>query len=84
MQMGFFAEAGPVQIFVSNHVSIPISLVHSRIFAAVCFSSSSEYCSHSLLGDLFQTSDALLHRNGLGPLQLVGSHNNLTCYSFST
>lgn len=22
LQMGFFAEAGPVQIFVSNHVSI--------------------------------------------------------------
>ena len=26
MQMGFFAEAGPVQIFVSNHVSILILL----------------------------------------------------------
>jgi hypothetical protein len=30
-QMGFFAEAGPVQIFVSNHVSFTF---HSYIVAA--------------------------------------------------
>jgi hypothetical protein len=27
LQMGFFAEAGPVQIFVSNHVSDLLFLV---------------------------------------------------------
>lgn len=45
--MGFFAEAGPVQIFVSNHVSIIkniqilISVVAEYIFEDV-------YCLHSL------------------------------------
>lgn len=31
--MGFFAEAGPVQIFVSNHVSVVTSSVSSMQFA---------------------------------------------------
>lgn len=45
LQMGFFAEAGPVQIFVSNHVSWPLFLlwlsmqnVDKAMFHLCCFS----------------------------------------------
>lgn len=31
LQMGFFAEAGPVQIFVSNHVSFSLHLYVTRM-----------------------------------------------------
>ena len=31
VQMGFFAEAGPVQIFVSSHVSPPLNHLYTHI-----------------------------------------------------
>lgn len=35
MQMGFFAEAGPVQIFVSNHVSGSIEADVEKFYAII-------------------------------------------------
>ncbi len=41
LQMGFFAEAGPLQVFVSSHVSaLDQRLSKARVFCAAAMSPS--------------------------------------------
>lgn len=57
-QMGFFAEAGPVQIFVSNHVSFAFHLFISVASGLACFS-------------LYNISPQIFLFRGIGDLRVV-------------